>query len=939
MASIEKKKLNMLKILKWTGICTVALIILITLFPASSTLASSGTTSLSTLDLRVDQHSHARVHYAGLPVIVSIGGFFEYFERNLIQGRKRLAEGPWSTGATLRKVSDSHYQLYGNDPLSNMKYSIEYRLQSLDTIELSYSFTTPETPGNLSFEILKLSGDLLKGATLSVIPKSLNVRPKLPLDPMGINNRILFTNKNKVTLESSLCKIDISDLYESSTISGADFRSVPWDKEKSFYIGVDANNLRANRTYHYKYAIRFSQAAGIIESAATTQTDTAIIRYDPWKFFSIPPKIKKNSPGHYQLQASDTFTSDATGLTNDVLVIEMKKITGFELYLSRDKAAVNKKGIHVFKNSTGLPPEGFEIDIEEQNIIVRGADDRGCLYGVYYLLGQINANDGKWHIPCQKTRDWPDLSVRAIQLESLKPAIRDVTFFKRYLLAHSKARVNTVIFFHEPEQVLSWQKNTDQGWWKKSQVKEIAAYAKSLHMDVWGGMWSKFDRKAFPQFNIIAGSDIYNPFDDNSYKLLFSLYSEIINTYQPPAILIGHDEIQGLSIYSEATGKSSDEVLASDIRKIHEWLSSRGIKTLLAGDMLLDSNKWGALAGEANSMNPIFNSGATHLAIDKIPKDVQIIDWHYVMSKDYPSIKYFTDKGFVVYGCSWHDPKATDSMVRSIHKNGGNGIVGTDFGFFSTLSPASTTLYASLLGWSLKGTVSSGDLDVLALADNLRTDDAYFSLKQEPLDISKAFNESTYSRQSGGGIFGTGPILDLRSLKAGKRYLGGILYDLKPAEEGQSKNCIVVDNADNENNKIASRMTLDLNLSCRALAFLHTSFVDEPQYRYRIIGVYKITYDDGTVEKIDLGEGWNITDVRSSVGLRKNDWTFNRRPDVLAGARLAWQGTSLAGIPLNLQTYIWNNPHPEKKIQTLEISVQGKAGKKRLVVLGLTTLN
>jgi hypothetical protein len=929
----------MLKILRRSEIYTFTLLILITLFLVFPTPVSSGSASLSTIDLRVDQQNRARVQYAGLPVIVSIGGFFEYFERNLIHGRKRLAEGPWSSRAILRKVSDSHYVLYGNDPLSNMKYSIEYRLQHPDEIELSFSFTTPETPGNLSFEIVKLSGDLLKGATLSVMPKSLNMRTKLPFDPMAINNRILFTDKNKVTLESSLCKIDITDLYGSSTISGADFRSVPWDKDKSFYIGADVNNLRANRTYHFKYAIHFSQAAGIIESAIKTETDTAINRDDPWKFFSIPPKMKKNSPGHYQLQTSDTLTSDATGLTNDILITEMNKITGYVLHLNKDSAAVNKKGIHVFKNSTKLPPEGFEIDIEEQDVIIRGADDRGCLYGVYYLLGQINTTDGKWRIPCQKTRDWPDLPIRAIQLEMLKPALRDVNLFKRYLLAHSKARANTIIFFHEPEQVLHWQKDTDRGWWKKSQIKEIASYAKSLHMDVWGGMSSKFDRKAFPRLDIIAGSTIYNPFDENAYKFLFTLYSEIIDIYQPPAFLIGHDEIHGLSMYSAATGKSSDEILAFDIRKVHEWLSSRGIKTLLAGDMLLDSNKWGSLAGDANSSHPYFNSGATHLAIDKIPKDVQIIDWHYGMSKEYPSLKYFKEKGFAVYGCSWHDPKATESMVKSIYRYGANGIIGTDFGFFSTLSPASTTLYASILGWSLKASVSGSDPDVLALADNLRADTAFISRNQEPLDISRAFNESTYSRQTGKGIFGTGPILDLRSLKAGKRYLGGILYDLTTAEEGQSKNCIVVSNANDENNKIASSMSFDLNLSCRAIAFLHTSFVDEPQYRYRILGMYRIIYDDGTVEKIDLGEGWNITDVRSSIGLRKNDWTFNRRPDVLAGAYLAWHGTSLTGIPLNLQTYIWNNPYPEKKVQKLEISVPGKVGKKRIVILGITALH
>jgi len=120
--------------------------------------------------------------------------------------------------------------------------------------------------------------------------------------------------------------------------------------------------------------------------------------------------------------------------------------------------------------------------------------------------------------------------------------------------------------------------------------------------------------------------------------------------------------------------------------------------------------------------------------------------------------------------------------------------------------------------------------------------------------------------------------------------------------------------------------------------FLHTGFVEEPNARVRKLGWYLVEYDNGASETIDLLENWNITDIRSSEGLRHNDWTFLRNPDVLIGARLVWLGSSASGIPLNLQLFVWNNPHPEKRIHSVKLIAADETKGTKLALLGLTFL-
>jgi len=892
--------------------------------------------------LHVDKANGARVFCAGTPAVVSLAGSFEFFERNLTGGRKHAFEGPWrgNLAGSFLKITDDHYVLSASDAKSGVSYSINYIQKTRDVIALALSFTAPQQPLHLTFDLMKLYGDLFQGATLLNAPHKMFDPKVLPTEPRPFDDRVLLKNKNKVTLNAPLCGVEITDNSNSLSINLADFRNVPWDTKKSFYLWVDGGRLSPGKRYDYSYTIRFLAPTQSNIMQAGAAAGRVIERPDPWSFLKINPKEQKIKQGYFSILSTDSIMDRVSGGAGATLVREIELRTGMSL--ARQKRVESARGcrisIEIAPKSRNIPAEGFEIRIDEGGIVISGADERGCLYGVYALMGELRQENDTWIIAAQSMKDWPDLPVRSIEIEMLKPAIRDVNLFKRYIDAFSRARVNTIIFAHEPRQVSAWKKGKDGGWWTKRQISEVAAYAKELGMDVWAGMINKFEPLDFPELNLIKGTNIYDPNKQSSYAYLFSLYEEILNAYNPSSFLIGHDEIKGLSLYSTEPAA----LLAKSINTIHAWLSARGIKTVIFGDMLLEKGKWNSLVGSANSMNPSYNSGPTHLAIDKIAKDIKIIDWHYSNRPNYQSLKYFREHGFTVMGASWHDPVAAKNLVGSVKSYGAQGAVGMDYGFWSTLSSSATTLYAPLCGWSSDCLIPGNDEDVFALATMMQEDIIGRAKRRQTITILDiASNKSTFDRISGDdkGIFDLGPFVDLRGLVEGRQVFGGVPFSVTSSGKGSKNNCVVT--GVTRSGVTDSALCLPVSsqsVSADVLAFLHTCHIDEPSYIPNKIGNYIVEYENGKNSSIDIVEGFNITDVRSSQGLRRNIWKFSRSPEALIGSRLVWRGKSTTGVPLNLQMLLWKNPYPALKIKRIRLCSKKTKVTNRIALLGVTAI-
>ena len=81
-------------------------------------------------------------------------------------------------------------------------------------------------------------------------------------------------------------------------------------------------------------------------------------------------------------------------------------------------------------------------------------------------------------------------------------------------------------------------------------------------------------------------------------------------------------------------------------------------------------------------------------AIDLIPRDIVICDWHYEPRDDYPSVGYFQDKGFRVWPASWKNGKAAVALRDCASRKASDRLLG----HLCTVWGASSTFAQALFG-------------------------------------------------------------------------------------------------------------------------------------------------------------------------------------------------------------------------------------------------
>jgi hypothetical protein len=153
----------------------------------------------------------------------------------------------------------------------------------------------------------------------------------------------------------------------------------------------------------------------------------------------------------------------------------------------------------------------------------------------------------------------------------------------------------------------------------------------------------------------------YCPLHPEVHAIVFSLMDEICDVFETNAFHAGMDEVFyiGDPKCPRCGGLDKADLFAGEVTKIRNHLAGKNRELWIWGDRLLDGKATGMGMWEASMNN-------THRAIDLIPKDVLICDWHYERADK--SAVYFAMKGFKVVTCPWRNPKVAaiqvDDMVR-----------------------------------------------------------------------------------------------------------------------------------------------------------------------------------------------------------------------------------------------------------------------------------
>lgn len=298
-----------------------------------------------------------------------------------------------------------------------------------------------------------------------------------------------------------------------------------------------------------------------------------------------------------------------------------------------------------------------------------------CLWGLALLHSSLQAQS--------KTES--SLPVRGFCIGAPKPASIDafVKFIKDEL---APRQVNTLIlrvdfnFQYERHPELR-----DSVALSKGDVKKLVAICKSNNIrlipqiNLLGHQsWAETTHnllRAYPQFDETPHVKMplkyswpnpdglycksYCPLHPDLHEIVFSQIDEICDVFESNAFHAGMDEVFyiGDDKCPRCGGRDKAELFAGEVSKIRNHLALKNRELWIWGDRLLDGKTTGLGMWEASMNN-------THKAIDMIPKDVVICDWHY--ERPDKTAVYFAMKGFRVVTCPWRNPAVAAVQVTDM---------------------------------------------------------------------------------------------------------------------------------------------------------------------------------------------------------------------------------------------------------------------------------
>jgi hypothetical protein len=164
------------------------------------------------------------------------------------------------------------------------------------------------------------------------------------------------------------------------------------------------------------------------------------------------------------------------------------------------------------------------------------------------------------------------------------------------------------------------------------------------------------------------------PLHPDVNPIVFSLLDELIDAFEADAVHVGMDEVFEIAdpACPRCNGKDPAELFARAVNDLHGHIAGqRGKEMWMWGDRFLDASETGYGRWEAAA-------NGTAPAIDRVPKDIVICDWHYEALGEYQgkpdryrSVGIFADRGFRVWTASWRRPETALPLLEEGRARGG----------------------------------------------------------------------------------------------------------------------------------------------------------------------------------------------------------------------------------------------------------------------------
>jgi len=605
--------------------------------------------------------------------------------------------------------------------------------------------------------------------------------------------------------------------------------------------------------------------------------------------------------------------------------------------------------------------EGYRLVVGQSGAVIAGHDLRGLFYGVQSFIQLIESPEpGKAVARGAAISDRPFKPVRGVHV--YLPARKDLPFFKNYIQTMAHYKINTLILEvgggmrldRHPEINTAWENFTrsfyDMGdpmqkygeqvplgphnrfqasvhtelgggsWLTKEEVRELAEFAREHYVDVVPEIQSlthtyylTLAHRDIAEIPEAAWPDSYDPSNPKSYDLLFDVIDEYLEVLRPEWVHIGHDE------WRAGVKGNTGELYGRDVVKIHHYLKSRGVGTMMWADHLVKGHNMKARIPEAPAEGVWYAYPSTEGAAEIISaqaRDILMLNWSWGV--DPTSDAQLRDHGWTqIFGNfdgarqyeKWHDRLAQP------------GVLGAEMSTWCLADESSygqngsllNMLFSQSLLWSDRVRPSREVFEHLAASTpgirELLSGNRLPSV--EVLRKRPGYLFATFRISATGNAGRKGEMSGVPS--------GEVSCDDLPFSLAAGDKAFVSVRAGEEVRGIPvetnAASLVFLHVSTKAGENLNTYHSNYPLDTAELLGYYRIRYADGLEEVLPVRYGRNISHAGGDFA------------DQVYFARTVNLQPADGGKPVLAYACEWVNPRPNRRIKAVDlVGVDNKSG-------------
>ncbi len=502
----------------------------------------------------------------------------------------------------------------------------------------------------------------------------------------------LAGNFSELSLTGRVCNFTLTspDASNGSVLLDGRHTQRGWSNNSpNFWLGMLGVPLPQNQTVHFAATFSFTPGAAAQSpsppvSLTLSPSERPIYRLPEHPVIIPKPKQLLWLKEPLIFNHPQAVTCELDGPAQDTMPALhslrrwLKRLAGIKLIPSDLNPTVQLR----LKRSAGHGhPEGYDLSVNEHQAVITGHDAAGIYYGAQTLIELLTSKEDMPALAGCHISDWPTFPFRGAHLFVGSDARPFEDRLIQRVLSHLK--MNQLVLECEYTKWTADPKIWTSFSMSKSDLAAEVTYARAHYMDpiplietLGHSEWIFQNGQNRQWAEEKTNPHDYSPTAPGIYHFVHQIYSEAIQIFQPKIFHIGHDEI---NIFGKYPVRAADiklgttRIFNDDVHKISGWLASKGIQTMLWGDMMLDRQEVKDGAANANSL-----ADAT-LSRKLLTPGAIVADWHYGGDppKSFNSLKLFRKDHIPTVASTWYNPLNIRNFAQAARKQHCLGLLQT----------------------------------------------------------------------------------------------------------------------------------------------------------------------------------------------------------------------------------------------------------------------